>query len=178
MATLTEVRDDRRLLGAGALFTLAVLIHNFDHVRRGADATPTDVFWLGTSAIVLEVGVVVLICARHRWAPLASAVIGGSLAVGYLVVHFLPERSWASDSFTSGADVSPLSWFAASLELLAAVVLAVVGFVTLRHQGGLPSATTPHDDELPLAQGVLHPVALTMLVGNVVVLLVSAAQSA
>lgn len=173
---IARVGDDRRLLAAGGLFTVAVLIHNLDHVRRGIDATPGDVFWLGTSAIAIEVAVVVLICARHHWAPLAAAVFGGSLAIGYLVVHFLPERSWASDSFISSADVSPLSWFAATLELSAAVVLAVTGVLALRHQG-LETTATAGPDELPLSDGARHPLALTMIGGNAIVLGASFAQS-
>jgi hypothetical protein len=176
VASITQVRDDRRLLTAAGLFTVAVLVHNFDHVRRGVDATPDDVFWLGTAAIAVEVAVVVLICARHRWAPLAAAVIGGSLAVGYLVVHFLPERGWASDSFVSAGYVNPVSWFAATSELLAAAVLAVTGVVAVRHEG-LEAAASPRDDELPLGRAVRHPLAVTMIVGNAVVLAASFVQS-
>ena len=124
----------------------------------------------------IEVAVVVLICQRHRLAPLAAAVTGFSLATGYVVVHFLPARSWASDSFTSGVDVSPLSWTAASLEVAAAVALGAAGLLVLRRRGGLASAARPVAGQLPLAAGILHPVALAMLAGNVILLVVSVAQ--
>jgi hypothetical protein len=166
------------LVAAATLFTIAVAVHGFDHLRRGIDATPRDVFWLGTSGIVIEVGIVVVVCARHRAAPLAAAAIGWSLAAAYTVVHFLPERSWASDSFTSAPDVSPMSWFAASLEVAASLVLGLAGFLVLRDRGGLTSAAEPHDGQQPLAGGLRHPVALTMLIANLVILAVSIGQLA
>src|SRR5436190_11285841 len=110
-------RADRWLVGAATFFTVAVLIHSADHLRRGTDAVNRDVFWLGTAGAAIEVAVVVLVCQRHRVAPLAAAVAGATLASGYLAVHFLPAHPWFSDSFTSASDVSPASWFAASLEV-------------------------------------------------------------
>lgn len=53
-------RGHQALVLAAAFFTLAVLIHNADHVRRGADSASLAVFWVGTAAIGLEVAIVVL----------------------------------------------------------------------------------------------------------------------
>jgi hypothetical protein len=143
----TRPRTDGWLVAAATFFTVAVLVHNSDHLRRGVDVVSKDVFWVGTSSIIIEVGLVVLACQRHRLAPLAAAVGGLSLAAGYLVVHFLPSRSWLSDSFTSATNVSPLSWFAASLEVFAAVTLGVVGLIVLRDRGGLASAARPWEGQ-------------------------------
>jgi len=172
----TKLRTDRWLVAAATFFTVAVLVHNSDHLRRGVDAVSKDVFWVGTSSIIIEVGLVVLACQRHRLAPLAAAVGGFSLAAGYLVVHFLPSRSWLSDSFTSATTVSPLSWFAASLEVVAAVTLGVVGLIVLRERGCLASATRPWEGQRSLRDGLLHPVALTMIAGNAVILVASLTQ--
>jgi lysylphosphatidylglycerol synthetase-like protein (DUF2156 family) len=171
-------RTDRWLLGAAAFFTVAVLVHNSDHVRRGADAVTKDVFWVGTSSIALEIGLVVLATQRHRLAALAATAGGFSLAAGYLLVHFLPERSWLSDSFTSATDVSPLSWFAASLEVTAAITLGVVGLLVLRERGGLASAMQPRAkaNQLSARAALLHPIALTMIAGNAAVLVASFVQ--
>ena len=109
-----EAAATRRLSWATALFVLAVIIHNSDHLRRGADKLTPDVFWLGTVGILVEVALVVLILQRHRLAPLAAVVVGVSLAAGYVEVHFLPGHGFLSDSFTTAAQVSALSWFAAS----------------------------------------------------------------
>jgi hypothetical protein len=172
----TELRTDLWLTAAATFFAAAVLIHNSDHVRRGADAVSNDVFWVGTSSILLEVALVVLALQRHRLAALAAAAGGLALALGYLLVHFLPARSWLSDSFTGAPDVSPLSWFAASLEVTAAVTLGVVGLVVLRERGGLASATRPNREQRSLRNALRHPVALAMIAGNAAILVVSLAQ--
>lgn len=169
-------RDDQLLVWAATFFAAAVLVHGMDHARRGADSLSLDVFWAGTAAITVEVGVVVLACQRHRLAPLTATVTGLSLALGYVVVHFLPARSWLSDSFTSGVDVSPLSWTAASLEVLAAAALGLAGLTVMHRRGGLGSATRPHPAQLPARRALTHPVVLAMIVGNTAILGVSVAQ--
>ncbi|MDP1819239.1 MAG: hypothetical protein Q8K58_05020 [Acidimicrobiales bacterium] len=167
---------DGLLLWAAWLFTAAVVIHNSDHLRRGTDAVASDVFWVGTLGVVIEVGVVVLVCQRHRLAPLTAAVTGWSLAPAYLAVHFLPERSWVSDSFTSVDGVSALSWLAASLEVLAAVTLGLAGWRVLRRRGGLPSAVRPYGAQQSVGAALHHPAALLMLVANVVIVTASFSQ--
>jgi hypothetical protein len=169
-------RGDRMLFWAAAFFAAAVLIHNSDHVRRGVDSVGRDVFWAGTSAIILEVGVVVLAVRRSRVAPAAAAMAGLALATGYIFVHFLPARSWLSDSFVSAARVSPLSWIAASLEAGAALTLGVVGLLVLRRRGGPAFSTAPRAGERSLRSALLHPVVVALVLGNAVILAISFAQ--
>lgn len=169
---------DRWLLWAAAAFTVVVLLHNSDHARRGTDLLNRDVFWLGTSSIAIEVAVVALVCQRHRLAPLIAAATGYSLAVGYVVVHFLPQRGWISDSFVSARDVSPLSWVAASLEVIAALALGTAGLIGLRRRGGLESATIARPAQRPLASAFSHPLVVAMVGGQAVLLGVSAVQVA
>jgi hypothetical protein len=176
-APQADRRLDAWLLRAAAFFAVAVVLHNGDHVRRGADAVSTDVFWLGTAGIVLEVAVVLVICQRHRIAPLAAAVAGTNLTAGYVLVHFLPERTWLSDSFTGGADVSPLSWTAALIEVAAAATLAVVGTLALSRRGGLASAARPYPRQRTLREAILHPLALGFALTQVVTIVVSFAQA-
>lgn len=171
-----SARADRMLFAAAALFTVAVIVHGADHTRRGADSVAGDVFVAGTLAMVLEVGVVVFICARHRLAPLAALAVGASLAPGYVVVHFLPERSWLSDSFVSGGDVHLLSWFAATFEVAAALTLALVGGFVLHRRGGLVSAAELWADERPLSDGLRHPLALVFLLASIAVVVVNLGQ--
>jgi hypothetical protein len=167
---------DRLLRWAVTFFAAGVLVHGADHVLRGVDAISRDVFWAGTAAIALEVGVVVLGCQRHRLAPLAAAVAGVSLATGYVVVHFLPSRGWLSDALSSGIDVSARSWFAASLEVVAATVLGVVGVVVLRRRGGLSSAAVAYEAERPLRRALIEPVVLAMIAGNAAIVAISLTQ--
>ena len=168
---------DRWLAQAAVLFTVAVIIHNSDHLRRGVDKLGTDVFWVGTTGILVEVGLVVLICQRHRLAPLAASAGGLALAGGYLEVHFLPAHRWLSDSFTGATGLSPLSWTAASLEVVAALALAVVGLRVLGRRGGLESAFRPHQGERRVVDGVLHPLALLMILSQLMTLVVSLVQA-
>ncbi len=176
-ATRSTVDVDAWLLRAAGFFAVAVVLHNGDHLRRGAGSTSTDVTWLGTLGVFIEVAVVVLVCQQHRLAPLAAAVTGVTLAAGYVLVHFLPERSWFSDSFTSAADVSPLSWLAASLEVVAALALALAGLAVMSRRGGLASASRAHPGQLTLREGLLHPLALSFALSQVVTLAITAAQA-
>ncbi len=167
---------DRWLRAAGGFFALVVVLHNGDHLRRGADAISLDVFALGTAGVVLEVLVVVLIFQRHRWAPLASFAAGLTLALGYVMVHFLPERAWLSDSFSSATGVCPLSWAAASLEVVAALALAAAGWMALSERGGLASAAQPEPRQLRTLDALRHPVALTFTLSQVFTVAASFAQ--
>lgn len=150
------------LRAAAAFFTVAVLLHNGDHLRRGGDSASPEVFWLGSSAMLIEIGVVALVFMRHRFAPLAAAIAGLQLAVGYIAVHFTPERSWFSDSFVSGG-ASSISVTAAALEAVSALALGAAGVLALRRQPAIVG------EPLPLADAMRHPVVLAMLVGNAVI---------
>lgn len=152
--------DAAALRGAATFFALAVLLHNGDHLRRGGDSVSLEVFWLGSAAILIEVAVVAMAFARHRLAPLAGAVAGFQLAAGYIAVHFTPERSWFSDSFVD-TGTSAVSVAAAALEATAALILAVVGVITLRRAQHAPPAAT--------AEWLFHPIVVAMVVGNVAV---------
>jgi hypothetical protein len=122
------------------------------------------------------VAVVVLIYQRHRLAPLVATVAGLQLTAGYLVVHFAPTHPYFSDSFTGVAHVSPLSWFAASLEVVAALTLALAGLVTMRQRAGRQVAGYRAVDQRPLRDAMWHPLALGFALSQVVILAVSFIQ--
>ena len=171
-ATATE-RGAPALTLAATVFAAAVVLHNLDHLRRGGDAASAEVFWIGSAAIVLEVAIVFLVHLRHRVAPLAATAIGFSLAVGYVVVHFTPERSFFSDSFVSGG-AEAVSILAASLETLGALVLGVTGLAIVRRTG-LAAAMRPTGGatETTLWATARHPVVAAFAAVNLVVFLVS-----
>lgn len=160
--------SENALAVAATFFAAVVLLHNFDHVRRGADTAGLDVLVVGTGAIVLEIAVVVLCVQRHRLAALAAAWSGLALAVGYLVVHFTPRRTWLSDSLLEGADT--LSLVAATLEVVAAAALAVTGFLVLRAR---PSGQASGS---PLTRALVHPVAVVTIAGNSAAIVIAFAQ--
>src|SRR3954452_6194475 len=134
--------DDRLLQAAATFFTVAVLLHGADHVRRGTGSIQASVFWAGTLAIAVEAAPVVLAFMRHPLAPLASVSAGFGLAAGYLFVHFTPQRSWLSDSIPGGG-ASWMTWTAASLETAAALVLGVTGALVLHRRGLVAAAEGP-----------------------------------
>ncbi|HVT77212.1 MAG TPA: hypothetical protein VHD87_09285 [Acidimicrobiales bacterium] len=159
------------LTWAAVFFALTVVVHNGDHLRRGTDLVSGDVFAAGTLGIFVEVGVVALVAWRHRLAPLAATVAGFSLAIGYVVVHFLPARSWLSDSFTSSASTSWMSWTAASGEIVGALALALTGLAALRAGADDQPGTmlVPGDD-------VVRAIAIAFAASQALTLVVSFAQ--
>lgn len=158
----------RALKVAGAFFVFAVLLHNADHARRGGGSVTTDVFWIGSAAIVLEVGVVALIFGDHRDAPLAATVIGFALALGYVFVHFTPERGWLSDTFVSGSPAL-ISRVAASLEIAGALGLAFAGLAAARARPVRETQGTT------VVSGFRHPIVILMSAGNLTILLLAVA---
>lgn len=171
-----ELLEGRRLQWAGVFFTLAVIVHNGDHLRRGADKLTPEVFWLGMSGILVEVLLVVLIFQRHWVAPLAAAVIGVALAIGYLEVHFLPDTGAVSDSFTSAAHVSPLSWIAASLEVAAALTVAVIGAQVARAEGGMRRLVAANRGRPAFRATGLHPMVVLIVATQVAAIVISLLQ--
>ena len=162
-STLRRSSTNQWLVAGSTFFAFAVLVHNLDHLRRGGASVSAGVFWLGTLAIVDEVAVVVLARMRHRLAPLAAAVSGAMLAAGYVFVHFTPRRTWLSDSFVSG-HASPVSIVAAALETVAALVLAVAGYVLLT------DPSPPSAPPVPATSALRHPVVVAMILGNAAIL--------
>jgi hypothetical protein len=157
---------DRVLRAAGTLFTIAVLFHNADHVRRGGTSVTTDVFWIGSAAIAIEIAVVYLIFRGHPDAPLAAMIAGFALAAGYVFVHFTPERGWLNDTFLTGQP-AVISRVAASLEVAAALVLAFAGVLATRN-GARSSGAQP-----TVAETLRHPVVAAMVIGNAAVFVLS-----
>jgi hypothetical protein len=172
MVTLVRDHGDTRVLRAAAIFFgLAVLIHNADHLRRGGDSVSTEVFWVGSSALVLETVVVALVLMRHRAAAIAATVIGLSLAFGYISVHFTPERGFFSDSLL-GVDASSVSIAAAFLETASAFLLGIAGARVLRQEG---IDLRPDSAALPWRDALRHPLVIALIAGNALVFIGSLA---
>jgi hypothetical protein len=161
---VTGTRADA-LLRSATFFVIAVVIHNADHVRRGPGSSARDVVVAGVASIVLELVIVFLVVQGHRLAPAAAAAGGVALAAGYLFVHLLPAHPFLSDSFFRPG-ISPFSWVAASLEVVAALTLAWAGM----HAGRQRRYTAT----LPVAQAMRRPLLLVFAVSQVAILGVSA----
>ncbi len=133
-------------------------------------------FWLGSGAIILEVGLVALVFMRHAAAPLGAAIGGFALASGYVFVHFTPARGWLSDSFLNlSCGTSPISWTAASLETIAALTLSVAGAVVLQRRRSSAEHWHPVDSA-GFLETLRHPVVGVMAVGNALIFVLSFAE--
>jgi hypothetical protein len=123
------------LTATGVVFAVALVVHGADHARRGVGELEPAVFWLGNLQTVAALTALFLVFTRHRWAPAAAIVVGFASAIGFTVVHLVPDWGALSDAFPNApghADVTAFSWFAALFEIGADLAFAAAGVVTLR----------------------------------------------
>jgi hypothetical protein len=129
----------RTALGRATLLALFVsVLHDLDHVRQGEGA-PTEVVvtailgWVGTIALV------VLVARSHRLAAPYAAAFGLALALGFVLVHFLPH--WSAFSAPYGeTDADALSWALAALPVVAGLYLTAQAVAVMRAAAGSPGA--------------------------------------
>jgi hypothetical protein len=125
---------DRLLRATGVVFAVALLVHGADHARRGVGELAPTVFWLGNGQTVGALTALFLVFTRHRWAPVAAIVVGFAGAVGFTVVHLVPDWGPLSDAFPGAhghADVTTFSWFAALFEIGADLAFGAAGVFAL-----------------------------------------------
>jgi hypothetical protein len=145
--------DGERLLRAtGVVFAVALLVHGADHARRGVGELAPAVFWLGNVQTIGALTALFLVFTRHRWAPVAAIVVGFASAVGFTVVHLVPDWGPLSDAFPGAhgnADVTTFSWFAALFEIGADLAFGAAGVFALR--SGYKLRARPLETEHTLA---------------------------
>ncbi len=125
---------DRVLRTAGVVFAVALLVHGADHARRGVSELPPAVFWLGNAQTIGALAALFLVFTHHRWAPAAAIVVGFVSAVGFAVVHLVPDWGPLSDAFPGAhvhAGVTAFSWFAALFEIAADLAFGAAGVYAL-----------------------------------------------
>jgi hypothetical protein len=119
---------------AAAVYTIGLVSHTLDHIRRGTGLLTPEVFWAGMVSTVLGGVTVVLIFVRSRQAPRFAAVTGFPVAIGVAAVHFLPAWGALSDPFPGGElrGVTMGSWIVVSIEIAGAAALGFAGILALR----------------------------------------------
>ena len=127
-------RLEQRLVWAGWLFALGSAVHLFDHLRRGQGSVTDELYWAGNLALIVQVAVITLVLTRHHLAPLAAAVFGFPLAIGFFVAHWLPEWSSISDPVWEIGDA--ISYVASALEIVGALAVGITGVAVVRASGG------------------------------------------
>ena len=125
-------RPDPLVLASG-IFLAANLLHGFDHLRTGTERLTTEVRGGGFLITVAAAAMVYLALRRHPRAPLIAALIGSWSAVLIASAHFAPHWSAFSDSYWD-LSADPFSWAVAAAEVMAALVLSLVGSIALRRQ--------------------------------------------
>src|SRR4051812_24597179 len=136
--------DDRILRYAAVFFLIGFVVHNADHIRRGASSVTPELFAAGNLAAVVSVTAIVLVLRGHRLAAQVAVAAGFPLAIGFTAAHMLPTWSVLSDSFIDG-HVSVFSWVASLMEILGALALGFAGLAVLRReraQAPLTAATS------------------------------------
>ncbi|WP_194816898.1 hypothetical protein [Nocardia sp. XZ_19_385] len=129
--TTTRTEPVPALRWATAIFAVALVVHGYDHLRRGMDTVSSTVMALGTIQMFAAVITIALVATGHRWAPPAAILVGFASAIGFTLVHLFPD--WFgpfSDSFINppaSAKVTGFSWFAAIFEITAALAIGSAG---------------------------------------------------
>jgi hypothetical protein len=131
-------------VASGVVFAVALLVHGADHARRGVTELQPTVFWLGNAQTIGALVALFLVFTGHRWGPAAAVAIGFASAIGFTVVHLLPDWGPLSDAFPgagSHAGVTAFSWFAAVFEIAADLGFGAAGVYALRQRrASLPVA--------------------------------------
>ena len=140
---MTDASDDQKYMRyAALLYFVGIVVHTLDHFRRGTDVITSQVLWLGYIGFAAAAVAFVLILIRHPLAPLVSAVVGFSVAIGVSAVHLLPHWSAFSDAFpgANGTGVTGVSYAVVLIEIAGALALGITGLRALRSESKEPLA--------------------------------------
>lgn len=125
-------------LGRAALaLTVADVLHALDHTRQGRTLA-SEVYVAGVAGWIALAALLVLVARGHRLAAPYAAVVGLSVAVGFLAVHVAPHWSVFSDPY-SAWDPDALSW-ALVVAPIAAALWLVARAVRAMRAGEIPPA--------------------------------------
>lgn len=139
----SSFRDDRFLRYAAFLYAAGLVLHLADHLRRGLDVITPEVQWAGYASTAVGLITIALVLTG-RWAPMAAAATGFSIALGVAAVHLLPRWSVFSDAFPAAQDtgVTPLSWAVVLIEIVGAFALGLAAASALRGSGRMGNPQT------------------------------------
>jgi hypothetical protein len=120
----------RRLVWWNVALLAVLLLHDLDHVRQGRDIE-AGVIAIGIFGDVVAIASLGLALAAHRVAPAAAVIVGFGTALGFVLVHALPDWGPVSQGYPDiGVDV--LSWVAVFVPIAVAVGLGLSGLAASR----------------------------------------------
>lgn len=119
---------DRDWLAVAATsFLAANLLHGADHVRQHLAGVDTEVLVGGGMLTAAAVAVAIATRRRDRRAPLLATVVGFMAAALVAASHLAPHWGALSDSYVNDIHPDALSWAVMVLEVVAGLLLGVVG---------------------------------------------------
>jgi uncharacterized membrane protein len=131
-ARTLQAADHRRLLVPANLLLVGLLvIHALDHSLRQDASVPAAGQTLGIVGFVAALGSLGLAAAASRRAPIATAVVGFSTAVGFVAVHVLPNWGPFSQPYEN-LGVDAVSWIGMLIPLLGAALVGGIGLRAAR----------------------------------------------
>lgn len=117
------------------VFVATWLVHSADHIRRGTETTQDGVLWAGTFSAVLAAVALTLIATDHPAAPLVSAAVFSSLAIGVAASHLLPDWGPLSEPLLVDSETDRWATVAAGMEIAAAAWLGWRALALARADG-------------------------------------------
>lgn len=123
------MRKLHTLQGAAVVFIAVWVIHTLDHARRGIDASPNGVTWLGSLSGILAAVALTLIFGRSPAAPIVATAVFPGIAIGVAASHLLPPFGPFVDPILFDSVSDGWSIIAVVPEIIAA---AWVGYVAFR----------------------------------------------
>jgi hypothetical protein len=104
---------------------VAEAFHDLDHVRQGR-AIEAPVILLGVVAYLAAFTVLVLAAFRHPFRFVAATVVGFGTAIGFVLVHVLPDWGPYADGYPD-ASVDVASWVVLGLDIAVALWVGLGG---------------------------------------------------
>ena len=127
-------RRSRRLVAGNALLLGLFVVHALDHAVRQEAAVPpgtSAVGAVGLATVLLALGLAVV---GHPLAAAATTFVGFATAIGFVVVHVVPDWGPFSQPYPD-IPVDDLSWVAMIVPAVVGLVVGGLGLSRLRHAG-------------------------------------------
>jgi hypothetical protein len=107
-------------------------LHDLDHVRQGRSLEAT-VITLGVLAYAAGLAVLLMAWRRHPQTSHAAIAVGFATALGFVLVHVLPDWGPVADGYP-GIDVDLLSWLIVVADIAGAAWLGWIGIDASMHR--------------------------------------------
>lgn len=121
---------NRKLVWSNLALLTLTWLHDLDHARQVREVEPAvgGIGLLGMAAVIASLALAI---AGHRLAPHAAVLVGFGTAIGFVLVHLVPDWGPLSDGYPDLA-VDGISWAVAILPVPVAAWLGFAGLEAAR----------------------------------------------